>query len=178
MPAMHSDPRILGYLGRALSLELSAVQTYSTQARLAASWGLDEPARRLRQESQEEMQHVERIIARMLALGVAPNASMLRPAVVGPNLFSLLQADYAFEVELIRLYYDAATHSARQGLHDDRVFFQTLLEEEQAHAQELTSWMQQLDRPIGAPPQAAGQPAEGQTDTGWRNLRPAQRTWR
>ena len=41
------DQRILGYLGRALSLEFSAVQMYSTQARLVASWGLDGPAARL-----------------------------------------------------------------------------------------------------------------------------------
>lgn len=172
---MHSDPRILGYLGRALSLELSAVQMYSTQARLAASWGLDEPARQLREESHEEMQHVERIIARMLALGVAPNASQLRPAAVGSDLLSLLQADYVFEMELVRLYYDAATHSARQGLQDDRVFFQTLLEEEQAHARELAEWLAQLNRPIAAAlaPEDAPQArftgeAEGE---GWRNNR-------
>ena len=149
MPAQRSDQRILGYLGRSLSLELSAVQLYSTQARLVATWGLDEPARRLREEAQEEMGHVERIIARMLALGVAPNASQLRPALLGPDLRSLLQADYAFEIELVQLYLDAATHGARIGSYDDRVFFQALLEEEQAHARELTEWMQALERPIG-----------------------------
>ena len=154
MPAQPSDPRILGYLGRALSLELSAVQLYSTQARLAATWGLDEPARRLRDEAHEEMQHVERIIARMLALGVAPSASQLRPALVGPDLLSLLQADYAFELELVQLYLDAARLGARIGCRDDRVFFQALLEEEQAHARELIAWIQRLDRPIDDPPRA------------------------
>jgi bacterioferritin len=149
MPAQRSDQRILGYLGRSLSLELSAVQLYSTQARLVATWGLDEPARRLREEAREEMGHVERIIARMLALGVAPNASQLRPALLGPDLRSLLQADYAFEIELVQLYLDAATHGARIGSYDDRVFFQALLEEEQAHARELIEWMQALERPIG-----------------------------
>lgn len=179
---MPPDPKILGYLGRALSLELSAVQTYSTQARLVATWGLDEPARRLREESLEEMQHVERIIARMLALGVAPSASQLRPAAVGPNLLALLQADYDFEMELVQLYYDAATHGARIGSPDDRMFFQTLLEEEQAHARELTQWLAQLDRPIVAPeamtPDTGGiapirQPSSrltGDADTnGWLN---------
>jgi len=148
MSAIRTDQRILGYLGRALSLELSAVQTYSTQARLVATWGLDEAARRLRDEAHEEMQHVERIIARMLALGVAPNASQLRPAQLGVDLLSLLRADYVFEMELVQLYFDAASHGARIGSRDDCVFFQSLLEEEQAHAQELTMWMRQLERPI------------------------------
>jgi len=148
MMPVRTDPRTLGYLGRALSLELSAVQMYSTQARLLANWGLDGPAERLRKESLEEMQHVERIIARMLALGVAPNASQLRPAAVGPDLLSLLQADQAFEMELVQLYYDAATHAARMGSHDDRVFFQGLLEEERTHARELAQWIGELSRPI------------------------------
>jgi bacterioferritin len=149
MPAQYSDQRILGYLGRGLSLELSAVQLYSTQARLCATWGLDEPAQKLRREAQEEMRHVERIIARMLALGVAPSASQLRPARVGGDLQALLQADYEFEMELVQLYLDAATHGARIGSHDDRIFFQALLAEEQAHARELITWMQALERPIG-----------------------------
>ena len=82
-------PRTLGYLGRALSLELSAVQQYMTQASLAEAWGLPEAARRLREETVEEMQHAERIIQRMLALGVAPNGSHLRPAGVSRNLVDL-----------------------------------------------------------------------------------------
>jgi bacterioferritin len=149
MQAPRTDQRILGYLGRALSLELSAVQMYSTQARLVATWGLDEPARRLRHEAHEEMQHVERIIARMLALGVAPNASLLRPARLGGDLREVLQADQLFEEELVELYLAAANHSARIGSHDDRVFFQGLLEEEQAHARELIQWMQELERAPG-----------------------------
>lgn len=156
MAAPRSDERILGYLGRALSLELSAVQMYSTQARLVATWGLDEPARRLRDEAHEEMQHVERIIARMLALGVAPGGSQLRPAQLGDNLMSLLKAGFAFEKEVVQLYADAAAHGARIGSHDDRVFFQALFAEEQEHAQDLLHWMQELNGPpAGRMPQHA-----------------------
>jgi bacterioferritin len=151
MSAMHGDARVLGYLGRALSLEFSAVQLYSTQARLVASWGLDEPARRLREESREEMEHVERIIARMLALGAAPNASQLRPARLGGDLLALLRADYDFELELVQLYHDAATYCARAAYQDDRIFFETLFREEQAHAQELIEWMQTLEVSLADP---------------------------
>ncbi len=41
---INADERVLGYLGRALSLELSAVQLYSTQAMLVATWGLADVA--------------------------------------------------------------------------------------------------------------------------------------
>ena len=147
-PVIGADQRILGYLGRALSLELSAVQNYSTQARLAETWGLTEAARRLKTEAAEELGHVERIIGRMLALGAAPNASMLRPAGVGASLRELLAFDHAFENDLIALYTDASAYAARAGDADNRMFFEGLLAEEQAHARELQAWMAELD--VGA----------------------------
>lgn len=166
-----TDPRILGYLGRALSLELSAVQMYSTQARLVATWGLEEPARKFREESLEEMQHAERIIARMLALGAAPNASQLRPAAVGPNLLTLLQADYEFELELVQLYTDAATYSAGTHSVEDRTFFQALLEEEQGHARELTRWLAELDPSRVQVPETRRGSSRLTGNDGWLNIR-------
>ena len=81
--------------------------------------------------------------------GVAPNASQLRPVKLGADLQSLLKTGYAFEEELVGLYAGAAKHGARTGSHDDRVFFQTLLEEERAHAQKLIQWMRELEQPAG-----------------------------
>ena len=51
MLSTSADLHVLGYLGRALSLELSAVQLYSTQARLAETWGLTEVAEELSKEA-------------------------------------------------------------------------------------------------------------------------------
>jgi bacterioferritin len=147
MPTACTDQRFLCYLDRALTLELSAVQRYSTQANLARQWGLEEPAERLRGEALEEMQHVERIIARMLSLGAAPNASQVRPSKLGPDLLSLLRTDQECEMELIQLYLDASRHGDRVGADDDRRFFQDLLEEEQAHARDLAQWIAQVEGP-------------------------------
>lgn len=147
-----SDERVLGYLGRALSLELSAVQQYSTQARLAALWGLSEPSRRLRDEAAEELGHVDRVIARMLALGAAPNASQLRPVRLGQDVQALLREDRALERELVRLYDDATRYCARQGDADGRLFFETLRGEEEAHGRDLARWLEELERPGAAVP--------------------------
>lgn len=141
---INTDERVLGYFGRALSLELSAVQLYSTQSMLVNSWGLTDVADKFRDESREEMGHAERIISRMLALGVAPNASQLRPVRLGRNLQELLQYDYAFENELISLYDDATRYCASIADYDNRLFFETLLNEEKEHAVDLTKWMQEL----------------------------------
>jgi len=147
MHYVNADPRVLGYLGRALSLELSAVQLYSTQARLLAAWGLAEASRRMSEEAHEELGHADRIIGRMLALGVAPNASQLRPVKLGSSLPELLLHDHEFENELVQLYTQATGHCVRTGDHDSRVFFEALLNEEKAHAYELKVWQKQLEQP-------------------------------
>jgi len=143
---INTDERVLGYLGRALSLELSAVQLYSAQSMLVRTWGLADVADKFRAESREEMEHAERIISRMLALGVAPNASQLRPVKLGPNLQVLLQHDYAFENELISLYDDATRHCVSIADYDNRLFFEALLNEEKAHAADLTQWLKELEQ--------------------------------
>ena len=143
-PPGSADLEVLGYLGRALSLEYSAVQMYSTQSRLVASWGLNTEADKFQAEAREEMGHADRIIARMLAKGFAPAASQLRPVKLGPDLLSLLKIDQAFEDELVKLYHDAVVHCASHQQHDDRIFFQGLLDEEKQHSSDLAAWIQAL----------------------------------
>ena len=140
------DAKVLGYLGRALSMELSAVQQYSTQARLVAAWGLNDAADNFAAESQEEIEHANRIIERMLIMGVAPNSSQLRPVKLADNLFGLLQHDKQLETDIIRLYRSASQHCARVGDHDSRTFFEQLLKEEWQHHAELETWISRLPR--------------------------------
>lgn len=137
-------PRTLGYLGRALSLELSAVQQYMTQASLAEAWGLPDAAARFRRETVEEMQHAERIIQRMLSLGVAPNASQLRPAGLARNLADLLRQDQGLEAEIVALYQEATGFCQRVGDVENGDFFAALWQEEAHHAQEIEAWLAEV----------------------------------
>ncbi len=145
---MHSDaqidPRIAGYLGRALSLELSAVQQYATHASLTERWGMQGASKALRQEVAEESRHVERVVDQMIALGVAPNASQLRPVRLGRTLPELLLAGHALEQEIISLYQDAVAYCARIGDAERRQFFGEILQEELHHAEELANWLREL----------------------------------
>ena len=147
MLAARVDEKVLGYLGRALSMELSAVQQYTTQARLVGSWGLSEAAENLRREAEEELQHADRIIERMLAIGVAPGGSQLRPVKLAGDLAGLLLINQQMEAQAIQLYQLAVRHSAQVGDHDSRLFFEALLKEEQHHHAELADWLNRLQVP-------------------------------
>ena len=154
MGAVH--PRVLGFLGRALSLELTAVQQYMTQASLVELWGDATSAERFRQETVEEMRHAESIVQRMLALGAAPAASQLRPVAHAPDLPGLLRHDARLEQDLIELYGDAVRFCLLIGDSEHRTVFDALLEDELHHARELASWLHELgaESPLSAAHQA------------------------
>lgn len=150
MAAAH--PRVLGYLGRALSLELSAVQQYMTHASLVERWGDAEAALRFRQETVEEMRHAERLVQRMLDLGVAPAASQLRPVGHAPDLLGLLRLNGQLETQLIDLYSEAVRFCVQIGDQANEILFRELWSEEQHHSEELAHWAQSLI------PAGSGQP--------------------
>ncbi|MFQ6539079.1 MULTISPECIES: ferritin-like domain-containing protein [Aphanothece] len=137
-------PRVLGYLGRALSLELSAVQQYMTQASLLELWGDTESAGRFREETVEEMRHAEQLVQRMLTLGVAPAASQLKPVAHARDLAGLLRHDAVLEAELINHYAEAVRFCLLIGDSENESFFRTLWTEEQHHGEELEAWLRSL----------------------------------
>lgn len=141
---MTRDPVILGYLGRALSFELSAVQQYMALARLLELRGMLQHAEKFRHEVQEEMEHANRIIGRMLALGVAPNASCLRPTKLNGSLTDLMKHASDMEAEIVSFYSQAVRYCSMANDHENRIFFETLLLEEQRHAGTIDSWQQQI----------------------------------
>lgn len=140
-----SDPQVLGYLGRALSLELSAVQQYLTLSRLLKLRGYDDLAERFQHEATEEMAHADRIIGRMLVLGAAPNASQLRPARLGESLPAVINSVKAMELEIVSFYQQAVEHCTRIDDFDNRLFFEQLLQEEKQHAGSFDDWQSMLN---------------------------------
>jgi bacterioferritin len=83
----------------------------------------------------------------MLGLGVAPNASSLRPAAVGQSLGDLLLQDARLESEIVGLYAQALAFSQRIGDADSGALFQSLLADEVHHAREIDDWLAQLEGP-------------------------------
>jgi bacterioferritin len=144
---MSVDPRAIGWLARALTHEMSAVQQYLAQSVLARLWG-DEPlAAHLRQEAFEELEHAERLMKRLILLGVAPSAGNLKPVRLGRSTEDLLAADRILESDAVRLYRDALTHAERMRDPEGAALLRGILEEELAHVQKIDGM---LNTPGGA----------------------------
>ena len=131
------DPRTLGWLSRALSHEMRAVQQYLAQSVLARLWGNESLSQSLRHEAVEEMVHAERLMERLILLGVSPSAGNLPPARLGQNVEEMLEADHALEVDAVRLYEEALAHTKRMRDTDNAQLLEDILGEEIAHVQEM-----------------------------------------
>jgi bacterioferritin len=90
------------------------------------------------------MQHAEKIVQRMLAVGVAPAASQLRAVTHAPDLIGLLRHNTQLENDLISLYTEATRFCLLIGDVTNGAFFRDLLNDEQHHGAELSAWLQSL----------------------------------
>ena len=130
-------PRTLGGLSRALTHEMTAVQQYLAQSVLARLWGDYALSSQLRREAVEELEHAERLMERLIVLGVAPSAGNLPPARLGRSVDDLLAADRVLEVDAVRLYDEALAHARRMRDADNAALLESILAEEVAHVREL-----------------------------------------
>ncbi len=134
---MRADPRTLGWLNRALTHELGAVQQYLAHSVLVRLWGQPQRADELRLEAAEELAHAERLMERLILLGVAPAAGQVAPARLGRDVGELLHANRQLEQEAVRLYQEALWHAQRLRDADSAALLQDILNEERAHLDAL-----------------------------------------
>ncbi len=141
---MSVDPRTLGWLSRALTHEMSAVQQYLAQSVLARLWGDEALAKHLRHEAIEELEHAERLMERQIMLGIAPSAGNLAPARLGREVKDLLAADRVLEIDAVRLYQEALGHARRMRDADSAALLDSILGEEMAHVRDLDGMMTEM----------------------------------
>ena len=134
---MAMDPRLLGYLTRALSHEMAAVQQYMAQSKLCDLWGMAEYCRHFRQDVIEELGHVESLMEALLKLGVTPHATQLPAVRLGRSMEEMFAIDRVLEVEAVRLYEEAAAYCVRVRDDGHHALFAKILRDELQHLDEL-----------------------------------------
>ena len=125
---------------------MAAVQQYLFQATLTGMWGLSEQSAHFRNDVSEELVHAERLMARMLVLGIPCNATQLPPIRAGRTLEEMLHIDRQLEIEAIRLYEEAVAYCARRQDGETLQLMRGILEDELGHLRELDQQLSALLR--------------------------------
>lgn len=130
---MKGDVKVIDYLNRAIRAELTAVSQYWLHYRLQEDWGLGHMAKKSREESIEEMQHADKLIARVIFLEGHPNLQKLDPLRIGQTPRETLDCDLAAEQEARALYKEAREYCSQAGDFVTMKLFETLLADEEGH---------------------------------------------
>ncbi|PVH27436.1 bacterioferritin [Pararhodobacter oceanensis] len=146
---MKGDEKVIEYLNKALRHELTAVSQYWLHYRLQDDWGLGKMAKKSREESIEEMEHADKLIARILFLGGHPNLQKLNPLRIGQTPRETLDCDLAAEVEARALYKEARECCHAAGDYVSMALFEALMADEEGHIDFLETQIDLFER-VGA----------------------------
>ena len=123
----------LKHLQRALTMELTTVNTYLLQEHKLDDWGVDQLAERMRQEVDEERRHAHLFLERLLFLEGVPNVHDLDEIGQDESVREVFQRQLGMENEA-RNYYDTAARECREAADlGSFELFMTILREEEEH---------------------------------------------
>ena len=143
---MKGDQGVIDYLNKALRAELTAVSQYWLHYRLQEDWGLGKLAKKSRAESIEEMNHADKLIARIIFLEGHPNLQTLEPLRIGETPRETLEADLAAELEAVALYKEARDYCEKVRDFVSKNIFEELLTDEEGHVDFLETQLGLMDR--------------------------------
>ncbi|QSB44392.1 bacterioferritin [Tsuneonella flava] len=143
---MKGDEKVIEFLNKALTNELTAINQYWLHYRVLADWGVTKLAEYERHESIDEMKHADVLAERILFLQGLPNFQAIHRLKVGETVEEILRADLAVEMEAIPLLKDAIAHCETVRDYTSREIFERILESEEDHVDFLETQFDMIER--------------------------------
>lgn len=145
---MRGDAKVIDYLNQALRSELTAINQYWLHYRILDNWGYKDMAKKWRKESIEEMEHADKVTARILFLEGFPNMQELNGLRIGETVKEIIEADLATEMDARKLYLEAAAYCLSINDRVTQNLFEELAHDEEDHIDFLETQLE-LIKQIG-----------------------------
>ncbi len=143
---MRGDKKVIEFLNKQLTGELTAINQYFLHAKIQQSAGWTKLAAHTRSESIEEMHHAEVLTDRILLLEGLPNYQRLGAIRVGQTVTEMFTADMQVEVEAVTVLREGIEHMRKVGDTTSARLFETILENEEEHIDYLETQLQLIEK--------------------------------
>ena len=143
---MKGDPKVIEFLNKALTNELTAINQYWLHYRMLDNWGVHKLAEYEKHESLDEMRHADTLAERILFLDGLPNFQALGKLRIGESIEEVLKCDLDLEHEAIPLLKEAIAHCEHVRDYVSREIFERILESEEEHVDFLETQFDMIER--------------------------------
>ena len=135
----------LKHLQRALTMELTTVNTYLLQERKLDDWGVDRLAERMREEIEEETGHARAFLTRILFLEGTANVHDLDEIRQDESIREIFETQLRMEREATTYYVRAANECREAGDLGSFDLFMTTLRDEEEHVDFVETQLRLID---------------------------------
>jgi len=143
---MKGDAKVVEFLNRVLTNELTAINQYFLHARMFRHWGLSKLDEYEYRESVDEMKHADKLINRILFLEGLPNLQQLDKLLIGESVPEALKCDLRLELQAIPLLREAIAYCESCADYISRELFEDILEGEEEHVDWLETQLGLIDK--------------------------------
>ena len=130
---VRGDKKVIEYLNKILTFELTSINQFFLHARMFKNWGLDELNEKSYKKSIKDMKQADDLIERILFLEGLPNLQQLHNLRIGEQTEEMLNCDTAFELEQLELMREAIAYCESAGDYVSRDLLEDILGDEEDH---------------------------------------------
>jgi bacterioferritin len=143
---MKGDAKVVEFLNRVLTNELTAINQYFLHARMFRHWGFNKLDEYEYHESVDEMKHADKLINRILFLEGLPNLQQLDKLLIGEDVPEALKCDLQLELRAIPVLREAISYCESCADYISRELFEDILEGEEEHVDWLETQLSLIDK--------------------------------
>ncbi len=137
---MKGNKKIIDTLNQLLAGELTSMDQYFTHSRMYEDWGLSKLYERINHEMDDEKQHADLLIKRILFLQGVPAVGNRSPLKIGKDVREMLKNDLELEYSVITALREAIAACEQEKDYQTREILETMLADTE---EDHTYWLEQ-----------------------------------